>query len=618
MDKYYAKLKWILFFCLMGALLVFVANGDRQLIRQQTLSSGVILNAEETSAPLQTVSTGNRRALILYSPEDSYSVKYEKNLRIALEHLRIDSVSLELNRTESVSYTDYDLVILASSRIESEMTDPISRLLDYVEKGGALFWGILPDAASSQFQRIYRKLGIIDYGNYVDYNSLFFTEELVPGISQMSFDSSSFSDVGLSLTLEDRATVYAVFRLGEREIPLIWNYQTGNGSVTFYNGTGITGDFWRGIAAGCVNTLFDSSMYPIINAMCLFLDDFPSPQYESTSDVVRKTYNRSVKEFYRDIWWPDMQVAAQKYNDVYTGLFVATYNDIVDPEAFTYEGSSMEQYYGNSLLKGGYEMGAHGYNHQSLTLAGGTPDSMGYNPWANTADMAFSIHMLEDITAQLFPSVSYQTYVPPSNYLSAEGREAVKEALPGLKIISGIYTDEGEEGSVYVQDFRIAEDGVAEFPRITAGMLPEDFDTFSAISAMGLYGVFSHFIHPDDIFDEERGQNQTWETLYESYGELISSIHEKYPFLRSLSASEAADALMVSDSLVPHLDYQEDQILGSCENFYGEAFFYLRTEKSPKTVDQSCTVQKIDSENGSLYYLVTVKEPNFTIKLVDS
>ena len=149
-------------------------------------------------------------------------------------------------------------------------------------------------------------------------------------------------------------------------------------------------------------------------------------------------------------------------------------------------------------------------------------------------------------------------------------------------------------------------------------MLPEDFDTFSAISAMGLYGVFSHFIHPDDIFDEERGQNQTWETLYESYGELISSIHEKYPFLRSLSASEAADALMVSDSLVPHLDYQEDQILGSCENFYGEAFFYLRTEKSPKTVDQSCTVQKIDSENGSLYYLVTVKEPNFTIKLVDS
>lgn len=120
MDKYYAKLKWILFFCLMGALLVFVANGDRQLIRQQTLSSGVILNAEETSAPLQTVSTGNRRALILYSPEDSYSVKYEKNLRIALEHLRIDSVSLELNRTESVSYTDYDLVILASSRIESD------------------------------------------------------------------------------------------------------------------------------------------------------------------------------------------------------------------------------------------------------------------------------------------------------------------------------------------------------------------------------------------------------------------------------------------------------------------------------------------------------------------
>ena len=52
-------------------------------------------------------------------------------------------------------------------------------------------------------------------------------------------------------------------------------------------------------------------------------------------------------------------------------------------DEFTYEEPSMEQYYGNSLLKSGYEMGAHGYNHQSLTLEGGTPVEMGYNPWEN-------------------------------------------------------------------------------------------------------------------------------------------------------------------------------------------------------------------------------------------
>ena len=54
-------------------------------------------------------------------------------------------------------------------------------------------------------------------------------------------------------------------------------------------------------------------MYPVINASCIFIDDFPSPQYENTSDVTKKEYNRTVKEFYRDIWWPDMQKVANRY-----------------------------------------------------------------------------------------------------------------------------------------------------------------------------------------------------------------------------------------------------------------------------------------------------------------
>lgn len=313
-----------------------------------------------------------------------------------------------------------------------------------------------------------------------------------------------------------------------------------------------------------------------------------------------------------------MQKIAEKYGDVYTGLFIATYNDIVDPNQFTYEKTSMEEYYGSSLIKSGNEMGAHGYNHQSLTLEGGTPKSMGYAPWNNWQDMAASIDQLTEIAGSLFPGVRFQTYVPPSNYLSTEGRRAVKQALPGLKTISGIYTNEGEEGEVYVQDFVMAEDGIAEFPRITSGMLQSDYDKFAAVSAMGLYGTFSHFIHPDDIFDEERGQSQSWETLYENYCDMMDEIHQKYSFLRSLSASDAADALKVYDALVPHLEIEEEEIHGSVEDFKGEAFFYLKTDKKPKAADGSCLVEKIDEKDGSLYYLVTVKEANFRIKLVDA
>lgn len=595
--------------------MVIGVNGEQTGILQQTEYSSVVYE-EQDEEPLAITEDTRKKALILYSPSDEWSVKYEKNLGIVLEHMRIVGETLELSRTETVTYQDYDMVILASSDW-NEMQEPMGRLFDYVEKGGSLFVGILPKESEGQFKSIYRRLGIIDYGEYMEYDNFTFEEELIPGIRNMEFSGEEFTDVGMAVTLEESTEVYASAKMEQQTIPVIWSYPCREGQIVFFNGTAISGDFWRGIAAGCVNALSETGFYPVINALCLFIDDFPSPQYESTSDVIKKDYNRSVKEFYRDIWWPDMQKVAEKYGDIYTGLFISTYNDIVDPEKFSYEESSMEKYYGASLLKNGNEMGAHGYNHQSLTLKGGTPESMGYTPWRNMLDMEASIEKLQEIADSMFPGISFRTYVPPSNYLSAEGRTAVKRAIPGLKTISGIYTDEGEEGDVYVQDYVMAEDGIAEFPRVTSGMIQTDFGRLSMVSAMGLYGVFSHFIHPDDIFDEERGAGQSWESLYSSYCAMMGEVHSRYSFLRALCASDAADALKVYTELVPHLETGEDEVRGSVENFRGEAFFYLKTDKDPRAEDESCSVEKIDAENGSLYYLVTVKKANFKIKLVD-
>lgn len=92
-----------------------------------------------------------------------------------------------------------------------------------------------------------------------------------------------------------------------------------------------------------------------------------------------------------------MQSAAVQYGVGYVGLFIATYDDIVIPEDFLYQEDSTEQYFGNSLLQNGYEMGAHGYNHQSLARAGEVPEDLGYNAWASEEDMAASLTELRDI-----------------------------------------------------------------------------------------------------------------------------------------------------------------------------------------------------------------------------
>jgi len=148
-------------------------------------------------------------------------------------------------------------------------------------------------------------------------------------------------------------------------------------------------------------------------------------------------------------------------------------------------------------------------------------------------------------------------------------------------------------------------------------MLPEDYDRFAIVNAMATYGVFSHFIHPDDIFDEDRGKGQSWETLYRTYCELMEWVHETYPFLRSLSSADAADALKVYQDAKPYITYTDDFVEGKIDKFHGELYFYLKTDKKPVAVDDSCTITKADEKDGSCYYVVQVKEAEFRVKLVE-
>ena len=623
MNKDLRKVLLLVVLCVCFAGLILLSNRNIRIDEDafNQMFSEVKVLKEPPKVEL-TVSPDNRRAaLILYSPGREQSEKYADNLCMVLNHLRIGVDTLPLDQTTSVKYEDYDVVIMASSHWGEEMRDSTIRLIDYAERGGKLLLGILPEKTEESFQSIYRQLGIVDYGEYVLVSSLAFEKDLIPGISHRVFQGEDFQDFAIGCTLENSADVYiwgeADAQSGQ-QIPIFWTYDIGEGRVAVYNGTGIVGDFWRGIAAGCINSLFDTTMYPIVNACSIFVDDFPSPLYDAEFDLFQDAYNRTLQEFYRDIWWPDMLQTAHQYNDVYTCLYVTSYDNEVEAENFAHANSRMELYFGNSLLQNGYEMGMHGYNHQPLTLEGGTPEELDYVPWKDADAMRAAVREYMEIAESVFPSVSVQTYVPPSNYLSQEGRTVLAQELPDLKIIAGVYSNEGELGDVYVQDFTIAEDGIAEFPRITSGMVPGDYDELSVISAMGLHGVFSHFIHPDDILDPERSKEQTWEVMLDAYRNLMRDVHETYPFLRPLAATNAADALRISDSAEPYLDVSEDEIQGSIDGFLGDTYFYLKTTALPRSVDSSCAIEKASNVQDSDYYLVTVKSPNFTIKLVSS
>ena len=252
---------------------------------------------------------------------------------------------------------------------------------------------------------------------------------------------------------------------------------------------------------------------------------------------------------------------------------------------------------------------------QGWGMLGREPQGSGDQSTAALYNRAASLTELRDIAQGLFPQVKFYTYVPPSNYLSEEGRQAVAEALPDLQVIFGVYTKEGEEGSVYVQDFSVAEDGIAEYPRVTSGMLEDTYDEFAAMNACALYGAFSHFVHPDDILDEERGGGQGWEDLFQAYCDKLGLVNRYFEGLRPLTAVEAGQALRVADALDVSLTVEGDTAAGRCNGFTGSAYCYLRTDKDPQVDNETCRISPVCGGYEGCWYLVEILQPEFSFSL---
>ncbi|RDY30334.1 DUF2194 domain-containing protein [Lachnotalea glycerini] len=610
--KYYNKF-WVIFILnIICVLVVQLTRTDTKSSYAVTAMSKVVkeegVNAIESSGLVPT----NNKTLIIYNDQSTPLVSQASQLKDRLANMKIESQLVKDIDLYQVSIEQYKAIIIMSDDWENTLGNQLYELIRYASNGGNLLFGVVPNSTEGFYKGIYRSLGIMTYGSYETIEGFQFEKELMTGSKGMSFiDQEDYDNICLNVAVDDQCQVYMSSAGTNANIPLLWSRACGDGNIVVFNSTGLGGRYFAGIFAGAMTVLEDDLLYPIINAKTIYIDDFPAPQFNIESDVIKQNYSRTVKEFYRDIWWPDMQKAASLYKYNYTGLFITSYENNVDE--YHISPASNFEYYGNSLLKNGFEIGLHGYNHQPLALKGYIPEKMGYKPWKSEDDMVKAISVLNNYAKTLFPYAKLTVYVPPSNYLSPEGREAVVKAVPDLSVISGVYeADESE----YVQDFTIEEDGIAEFPRLTSGMWNDVTTRLQYMCGITMYGVFSHFIHPDDILDEERGKDADWDTLYTNYTELLKGVNNAAP-LRSLKASEAGEALKVYHYLKVELEYGDSYVKGACDNFYGEAYFYLRTSKTPLAVDDSCVIEKADKKNGEFFYVVTVKKPEFEIKLED-
>ena len=176
----------------------------------------------------------------------------------------------------------------------------------------------------------------------------------------------------------------------------------------------------------------------------------------------------------------------------------------------------------------------------------------------------------------VLPYASGSVYVPPSNILSASGRAILGSRVPQVRTIASSYLEDGTD-LPYVQEFGVAEDGVVEEPRIVSGsMVGDTYMRTAALSELNLHFVSTHFMHPDDLLDVDRGAAEGWEVYKTGLEDYLEWLTAAAPALRMQTASECAGAIQRFSALTVRLESEADAWTLRLGNFVDEAWLLFR------------------------------------------
>ena len=595
------KFKGIIFilvvFLLISLILFIELSGVNALRYQRQLEllpdDAIVTKAEATS-------TLEKSTLLLHdSGNVSSSLAYEQFLCI-LNDMKVGHHDVDISVASIPSFSSYKEVIVLLSDL-TFMGEDLTALTDWVRAGGAAYFPLALEG-NVFANAISQKLGINDASpDYYVVNSIYVHEDFMIG-GGSAFDLTDPFECARTVSLAKTAEVFATAETPDG-VPLVWRNRYGEGVFVVAN-IGIYEKALRGFYASAYSLLSDTCAYPVINASVFYLDDFPSQIPDGNSEYIMRDYHTSIRDYYVNIWWPDMINFADTYGIKYTGLAIESYDDNTDGRLEAKPDTSTFINFGNMLLRKGGELGYHGYNHQPLCLSDSDYKGLySYKTWESEASMKTAFDALIDLCEKLFPDTEFCLYVPPSNLLSDEGREFLLKNYPHIKTISGIYFDDAEYSELdfnCMQEFDVNENGVVDQPRVISGFILDDFQSLAALSELNLHLINSHFTHPDDALDAERGADLGWEEMKNRFDGFLSWLYTSAPTLRNMTGTEASAAVQRFAAIVPHTVTTENKVVITLDNFYDDAQLLVRFNSGTPTDVQGGTLTHM---TGDLYLL---------------
>lgn len=532
------------------------------------------LNLLDTALTKEEAATGETPTCLLLCDStvdggDEARAQFEQ----LLLDMKVPTAVADLAEEEVLpAFENYQTVVVLAADLDT-LGLRLLDLMDWVEQGGNVLFAMTLEK-SGAFDTVAQKLGVLSssWSNKV-------AESIVPAAGFMlgggqRYELSDPFESALGVRLRDDATVYAV--TGDEGVPLVWSTELGKGRIVVDN-IGVYDKVMRGFYAASYSLLGDACAYPVLNSAVFFLDDFPSPVPEGDGQYIRQQYGLSIAEFYAKVWWPDLVRLAERYGIRYTGVMIENYGDDTEAPPTRQRNIRQFQYYGGLLLRQGGELGFHGYNHQPLVLPETDyGDRYDYRQWPSADAIVAAMDELTSFQKAVLPYASGSVYVPPSNILSASGRAILGNRVPQVRTIASSYLEDGTD-LPYVQEFGVAEDGVVEEPRIVSGsMVGDTYMRTAALSELNLHFVSTHFMHPDDLLDVDRGAAEGWEVYKTGLEDYLKWLTAAAPALRMQTASECAGAIQRFSALTVRLESGADAWTLRLGNFADEAWLLFR------------------------------------------
>lgn len=594
-----------LVFALIAVILFVELSGVRIHYTQRQLT---LLDAEQTVTKAQACAALEIDTVLFWNSGEAYSRESKEQFDVMLADMKVGYREVNLGTQDYPSMEDFRVAIVMLSDLSAfgqELTD----FFQWVYDGGQAMLPLTLEQ-NAHSAAIENKIGIQESYGYTFVDHIYVDPDFMLGGGRAYAIPDAYTSARTVRTFSDSTTVYA-WEGGPEGVPLIWESDYGAGKFVVDN-FGICDKAFRGLYAATLSLLTEAYVYPVINGSTFYLDDFPSQIPGGTNEYIARDYNTTVRDFYLNIWWPDMMNLADKYGLKYTGLAIECYDDAVDGTTDAEPDKQTFLQLGNMLLRKGGELGYHGYNHQPLALHDKDyRDIFDYKTWESTQAMEMAFRHLEDFCAELFPDVEFAVYVPPSNLLTDDGRRMLMEEFPQIRTFSGIYLPDDVLDFALLQEFDVDENGIVDQPRIISGCDIDDFMTLGAFSELNMHLVNDHFTHPDDALDPERGAQLGWAELKNRFESFLKWLYGSVPGIRNCTGTELSAAVQRFAAVTPHRQMREDCLVLTLDHFYDDAQFLVRfNEGKPSSV----TGGTLTHLTGELY-LLEAAEATVTVKL---